>query len=57
MFFLAILGAGIYFNIKRYQLVSTAIHSGNTGVALALLAPEIGEGVGSAIGTFPGRVY
>jgi hypothetical protein len=48
----------IYFSIKlsmkRYEIAGDAIKHGHTGVAAAALAPEIGEGIGDAIGGITG---
>lgn len=49
---LVIIGFSIYLNIKRYQLISQALRSGNTSVALAEAAPDIGAGIGSAVTAF-----
>lgn len=44
----------IYFSIKtsmaRYKLAGEALKSGNKGLAVAALAPEIGEGIGAGLG-------
>ena len=37
-----------YTSYQRYNLASQAMQSGHTGVAAAVLAPEIGRGIGSA---------
>jgi hypothetical protein len=48
-----------YFSIKltmkRYEIAGDAIKQGNTGAAAAVLAPEIGEGIGGLIGGFKGN--
>ncbi|AVK76812.1 hypothetical protein pmac_cds_124 [Pandoravirus macleodensis] len=49
---LLFIGFSIYLTIKRYQLIGEALRTGNTSVALAEAAPEIGAGVGSAVGAF-----
>lgn len=51
---IALIIVGAYFSIKmsmkRYEIAGEAIRRGNTGAATAVLAPEIGSGVGSALG-------
>ncbi|WBR14297.1 hypothetical protein pkur_cds_122 [Pandoravirus kuranda] len=49
---LLFIGFSIYLTIKRYQLIGEALRTGNTSVALAEAAPEIGAGVGTAVGAF-----
>ena len=48
----------IYFSIKlsmkRYELAGDALKHGHAGVAAAALAPEIGTGIGDAIGGITG---
>lgn len=50
--FLGIMIIGIYFAVKssmmRYRIAGDAIKRGKSGVAVAALSPEIGEGVGLA---------
>ena len=41
---------GVYMTLMRYKLAASAIKSGNTGVAVAALSPEIGSGIGSIFG-------
>jgi cytochrome c-type biogenesis protein CcmH/NrfG len=45
---LVIIGFSIYLTVKRYQLIGQALRTGNTSVALAEAAPEIGAGIGDA---------
>lgn len=54
---LALAIASIYTTIFRYKIAGEAIHSGNTGVAVAALSPEIGQGVGSILGDITGRRF
>nr|UMO79010.1 hypothetical protein [Pandoravirus belohorizontensis] len=49
---LAIIGFSVYLNIKRYQLISQALRTGNTSVALAEAAPDVGAGIGAAVTAF-----
>ncbi|AGO83680.1 hypothetical protein psal_cds_183 [Pandoravirus salinus] len=49
---LVIIGFSVYLNIRRYQLISQALRTGNTSVALAEAAPDIGAGIGSAVTAF-----
>jgi len=36
---------GTFITYKRYKLASEAISTGHTGLAFALISPEIGEGI------------
>jgi len=44
----------IKLSMKRYEIAGDAIKKGNTNVAAAALAPEIGQGIGGVIGGFKG---
>lgn len=46
--FLAIIGVGIWITLKRYQLVGEAIRSGRSELAMGMMAPELGQGIGIA---------
>lgn len=54
---LALVIASIYTTVFRYKIAGEAIHSGNTGVAVAALSPEIGQGVGSILGDITGHRF
>jgi hypothetical protein len=45
---LLIVAVGMYIQFQRYMLIAQAISSGQSGTALALAAPEIGQGFGAA---------
>ncbi len=51
--FLALLIVIVYssvrLSLRRYEIAGTAIKEGNTGIAAAALAPEIGQGVGAGL--------
>lgn len=49
---LTLIGVVIYLTCKRYSLVGDAISSGNTGLAAALLTPELSTGLSSLTGVF-----
>lgn len=50
--FMIMFAVGMYYSIKmsteRYKIAGQAIEKGDKGTAAAVLAPEIGEGVGYA---------
>lgn len=50
IFFVVAMYFGIKMTMMRYKIAGDAIKQGNTGVAAAALAPEIGEGIGAAAG-------
>jgi hypothetical protein len=54
LIFFIFVGVMIYFivkaNMERYKIAGQALKHGHEGVAVAALAPEIGEGIGNAIG-------
>lgn len=54
IFFSGILYFGFKLSMARYQLTSDAIKRGDTGIAMASLAPEIGSGISDLI-RGPGR--
>ncbi len=49
---LVLIGVVIYLTCQRYSLVGSAISSGNTGLAAALLTPELSTGLSSLTGVF-----
>jgi hypothetical protein len=42
---------GVYLSLKRYEIASQALKRGDTSIAAAALAPEIGQGIGNIFGT------
>lgn len=59
--FVALFIVGFYFSIKltmkRYEIAGEAARQGNTGVALAAMAPELGQGIGSILGGITGNTH
>lgn len=48
--FIAIAAFSLWLTYKRYTLVGEALKEHNTGLAIALSSPEIGQGIGAAFG-------
>jgi hypothetical protein len=49
---LVLIGVIIYLTCQRYSLVGSALSTGNTGLAAALLTPELSTGLSSLSGVF-----
>lgn len=52
LFIIVMAGLSIWMSLKRYELADTAMRSGDSALAVAALAPELGEGVASVIDSF-----
>lgn len=50
--FLALIAFGVWSTVQQFKLAQAALKQGNTGVAIAALAPEIGQGIGSVVSAF-----
>jgi hypothetical protein len=46
---LVILAVAVYLTFYRYSLVASAIENKQTGLSIALLSPEIGQGLGALL--------
>jgi Na+-transporting methylmalonyl-CoA/oxaloacetate decarboxylase gamma subunit len=55
--FIVLIYYAIKLDMKRYEIAGDAINKGNTGVAVAALAPEIGSGIGDALEGLMGSRY
>lgn len=55
--FIVLIYYSIKLDMKRYQIAGDAIQKGNTGVAVAALAPEIGTGIGDVFGGITGNRF